>query len=257
MVKKTFTVIGNVLIWLFVAFSIVITVLSLAATSSSDGVPSIGGVTILTVSTDSMSPTFEKGDIIIGNRLTLEEARELKVDDIITYDAGDLNGDGMRDLNSHRIVEVVEAENNRIEYITKGDNNSEKDKQAVDSPNVICKYSGTRIAGLGKVLAFLQTQTGFLCVIVLPLLLFFIFELIRFIRKYVQIKNKDKIQITAEDEERIRKQAVEEYLKSQEGEKAPAEEAPAEAIPIEEEPAAEEAPAEEAPAAEETDGTEN
>ena len=212
--KKIFTVIGNVIIWLFVAFAAVITVLTFAATSSEANVPTIAGKAILTVQTDSMKPTFNPGDIIIGQKLTDDEASKLKVDDIITYEA-DLNGDNIYELNSHRIVKVVTNENGYVSYITRGDNNPGDDRFEVNSGDVVCKYTGTRIKGAGKVLGFLQTSKGFLICIVLPLVLFFVFELIRFVKKFTELKGADKAEITAEDEERIKQAAIEEYLKSQ------------------------------------------
>ena len=219
-VKKVFTVIGNVIIWLFVIFAAVVTIFTFAARSSEDGVPAIGGTAILTVNTDSMAPTFSAGDIILGKKLLPEEQTALKVDDIITFDAGDLNGDGIRDLNSHRIVEITTDAAGNVAYRTNGDNTLGNDENPVKARNVICKYTGTRIPGVGKVLAYLQTPTGFLLVIVLPLILFFIYELIRFIRKFFELKGTDKSALTAAEEERIRQQAVEEYLRQQAGDAA-------------------------------------
>lgn len=213
--KKVFSVIGNVIIWLFVIFAAVVTVFTFAAQSSEDGIPSIGGKAILPVKTDSMSPTFNKGDIIIGRKLSSDEKVALKENDVVTFDAGDLDGNGIRDFNTHRISEVVKGDDGKVTYITMGDKLKVPDKDPVDAQNVVCKYTGTRIRGVGKVLSFLQEPKGFLCCVVLPLILLFIFELFRFIRRYIEVKGGDKAQITAEDEERIRKQAVEEYLRAQ------------------------------------------
>ena len=263
-VKKVISVIVNVLIWLFVIFSAAITVLTFAAQSSEDGVPSIAGKAILTVSTDSMSPTFESGDIIIGQKLLPDETKALEAGEIITFDAGDLDGDNIRDINTHRIVEVVK-DGDKISYITRGDNkvkNLKNDENPVKPENIIAKYDEnakwSRFKGVGKILAFLQTSKGFLFVVVLPLILLFLYELIKFIRKFFEAKGNAKAELTAEEEERIRQQAVEEYLRAKgetpapavtPAEEAPAEEAPAEEAPAEEAPA-EEAPAEEAPAEE-------
>ena len=250
-VKKVFTVIGNIIIWLFVIFAAVVTIFTFAARSSEDGVPSIGKTTILTVSTDSMSPEFNAGDIIIGQKLLPEEQVTLQKGDVITYDAGDLDGNGSRDLHSHRIIEVIKGENGNVSYKTQGDNVLTPDPDPVDSENVICKYTGTKLAGLGKVLNFLQTSTGFLLVIVLPLVLFFIYELIRFIRRFIELRGGRKGDISPEEEERIRQQAIEEYLRSQAGEQAPAAEEAAEAVEEAAEETAEavtEAATEEAPA---------
>ncbi len=219
--KKVLAVIGNVIVWLFVVFAAVVTIFTFAAQSSADGVPAIGGKAILTVQTDSMAPTFEKGDVIIGQKLMPDDAKALQVDDIITFDAGDLDGDGVRDLNSHRIIQVNKEDGSGfVSYITQGDNVQFADQNSVDSTDVICKYTGTRIKGLGKVLGFLQTPNGFLIAVVIPMILFFILELIQFIRKYLEIRGSKKI--TPDDEERIRRQAIEEFMRMQEAEKAAA-----------------------------------
>ena len=128
-----------------------------------------------------------------------------------------------------------------------GDNRKVRDENPVKSDNVIAKYTGTRFKGVGKVLAFLQTPKGFLYVIVLPLILLFLYELIKFIRKLLEAKGGNSAGITAADAELIRRQAVEEYLRSQGA--APATEAPAAEESAVEETA--EAPKEEAVAAEE------
>ena len=241
-VKKVLSVIVNIIIWLFVIFSAAVTVFTFAAQSSEDGVPAIAGKAILTVSSDSMSPTFDKGDIIIGKKLLPEEQVTLKAGDVITFDAGDLDGDNIRDINTHRIVEV-QNDDSGVSYITRGDNketNLKNDEKPVLSENVIAKYTGTRIKGVGKVLAFLQTSKGFLYVIVLPLVLLFIYELIKFIRKLLDAKGAATAELSAEEEERIRKQAVEEYLRSQGAatpvEETSAEETPTQAAPAEETP---------------------
>ena len=288
-VKKVLGIIGNVLVWVFVAFAVVITVLAFAAQANADGVPSIGGKAILTIQTPSMEPTYKVGDIVIGTKLTPDEMHNLEVGDIITYAAGDLNGDGVRDLNTHRIIEVINAGTDNVAYRTKGDGNQVADATLVDWQYVICQCTEkSKIPALGSVLNFLQKPTGFLVVIVLPLVLFFVYELVMFFRKLYEVKNSGKKKITAADEELIRQRAVEEYIRQQQAqnesseaetkeaeeaeavtetaeqtpteepaEEAPVEETPVEEAPVEEAPVeetpAEEAPAEETPAEEDTE----
>lgn len=214
--KKILRITGNAVIWLFVVFAIVMTVLALAAQSSPDGVPSIGGKVYLTVSSDSMEPTFKKGDLIIGKTLSPEERSSLQKGDVITFWA-DLDGNGYTELNTHRIVEVTN-ENGIYYYQTKGDNettNPVPDKDLVNYGDVVCKWTEKRIAGIGSFIAFLQQPKGFLIVIVLPLILFFLYELYVFIRTLLEVKNSGKKQITAADEELIKQRAVEEYLRQQ------------------------------------------
>mgnify|MGYP007058257049 CR=1 FL=1 len=57
----------------------------------------------------------------------------------------------------------------------------------------------------------------FLIVIVIPLVIFFLFELYNLIILINKMKNKGQVSI--EEEEEIKKRAIEEYLKQQESEK--------------------------------------
>ncbi|MBO4468473.1 MAG: signal peptidase I [Clostridia bacterium] len=248
--KKVVSVIVNVIIWLFVIFAAVVTILTFVSTTKADGTRDIGGRMIFTVQSDSMSPTFNKGDLLVGKRLTDDAKSKLKKDDIISYHY-DVNLDGEKnEINSHRIVEVLapNSENNDSDFVmykTHGDNNptdTEKDYETVRADEIICTYS-FRVPYAGKVLDFLQTKRGFMLAVVLPMGLFFLYELIIFVKRFTEIKNEGKQEFTAEDEERIRQQAVAEYLKAQSA-AAPAGET---AKPAEEAaPVTEEAPADEA-----------
>ena len=76
------------------------------------------GVTILQVSSNSMLPTFKKGDFIIIKKQT-----EYAIGDIITYAIEEGN---QTYYITHRIIEK-----NGNEYITKGDANNKDDSQIV------------------------------------------------------------------------------------------------------------------------------
>ena len=269
--KKAFKIVGNVLMWLFIIAAIVVTILAFSAQSSSDGIPTVGGKVMSPVLSPSMEPTINKGDIIFTRKLSDEEKLELKKDTIITYKA--LNDDGSTYINTHRIIEVINEGESSVEYKTQGDNNEYPDSYTVRPSDVVSIYvegEDTRIPVLGNVINFLLQPTGFFFVIVIPLIIFFLFEIIVFVKKLMEVKNSDKKKISAADEELIKQKAIEEYLRAQQLEKeaedanaeaaaeekkaepvdAPPAEAPAEEAPTEEIPS-EEAPAEDAPAKEE------
>ena len=132
--KKILKIALNAVIWIFVIFSLLMTVLALAAQSNADGVPSLGGKCFLTVASDSMSPTFDEGDLLISDMLTDEEKKSLKTGEVITFYA-DLDGNGSTELNSHRIVSVnYDDGGNVVSYVTKWDNektNMTADKEPV------------------------------------------------------------------------------------------------------------------------------
>ena len=243
--KKVWGIIGNVAMWIFIVFAVAVTIFAFSAQSSADGIPTIGGKVMSPVLTDSMEPTINKGDIILSRKLDDSETRLLKVGDIITFKA-DLDGDGSPEINTHRIVEVNVDAAGFTSYKTKGDNpKAPVDQNPVSPTDVISIFdenSDTRIPVLGSVISFLLTSLGFFLVIVVPLILFFIFEIIMFVRRLIEVKNAGKKQITVEDEELIKQRAIEEYIRSQQKAQSDAESAKAEETPAEE-PA--EAPAEE------------
>lgn len=215
--KKILSIALNAIIWLFVAFSLLITILVFSAQGSKDGVPSIFGKSLITISTDSMKPVYKAGDLVFMEKIKDADIENLKPGDIITFHAPiDINGDGIvGDINTHRIEEV-----NGNRFVTKGDNNLIKDNEG-DNPYTIhasdiigiCTEDG-KISGLGNVISFLRSSLGFFLCIVLPLILFFLYELYNFISILVTERAK-KAAGVAVDEEEIKRRAVEEYLAKQ------------------------------------------
>lgn len=218
--KKALKITGNVILWLFIVFCAITMILSLSSAASGEGVPSIFGRSLISIQSDSMKPTFKEGDLLIVRSLEgSTERMYLKEGDVITFRA-DLDGDGTAELNSHRIVAVNNQgheDTDVVSYVTKGDNNETNpvnDANAVLYSDVVGVWTGTKLSGLGSVLDFLQSSTGFLLIIVLPLAAFFIYELYCVISAIVSMKQK-KAGISAADEEEIKRKAVEEYLRQQ------------------------------------------
>ena len=234
--QKILKILLNVFIWIFVAFSAFMTILSLTASSSQDGIPSLSGTAFLTVSSDSMKGTFDKGDLILVKKLTDEGRQNLKVDDVITYRA-DLDGNGTEELNTHRIIEVLYHSDGKLNgYRTKGDNNVLDDSDPVMWQFVIGKWNkntpddGVAIPFVGGVISFIQKPTGFLVAIVLPLVIFFLYEVYVFIKAVFTVKgekaSKTQAAESAAHDEAVKQAAIAEYLAAQEAAKA-AEEAAA------------------------------
>lgn len=213
--KKIFNAIIDVIVICIMVLSVFIVVLSL--TSKSSGVPNIFGIAPLSVQTASMEDTINVGDLIFCS-LT-ENDNEFQKGDIVTFPI-ELNGE--RVLNTHRIVEVVE-DDNIIYYRTQGDNketNPEPDKDLQTSSTIVAKYTGTKIPGLGTVLSFIRTQLGFFLCILLPMILFFIYEAARVIMNLLAY-NKEKAFEEAQSAvsnseltEEQKQKAIEEYLAS-------------------------------------------
>ena len=78
-VKKCLNIALNVVLWLFLIFALVVTVMVISSTSNSDGLPSIFGKIVINIQSDSMKPEFKKGDMIFDAPLTAEEKAKLSV----------------------------------------------------------------------------------------------------------------------------------------------------------------------------------
>lgn len=215
MFKKIINIIVDTLIVIMLIVSVIVA--GLAITSRNDGVPNLFGYAPLSVQTDSMVPTFESGDLIISNVINSDTT--INVDDVITYTTK-IQGETV--LNTHRVIEIQESNGFNF-YITKGDNNPIPDEEPVPEIDVYAVYNtGVCLKGFGTIYDFLTSQTGFFFVILLPLIIFFIYEVIRVIRNLIAY-NKEKAYNEAmanasnnsglsEDEMKL---AVEKYLAEQ------------------------------------------
>lgn len=249
----------NIVLVIAIILAAVCTYTSYVSTSG-NGVPSIFGLRVMSIQTESMYPTMKPGDLIFDT--AVKDTSELKIGDIITYWTVI---DGERVLNTHRITEIYDGGGYLI-FQTKGDNNTIEDSLTVHESEIVGQYNGMKIAGLGKLFDYLQTSTGFLIVVVIPVAIFFLYHLIQFFRvlfEYQSVKNKllyekerGKNEDLVEDEKRKleeNRQAERKRMETELREKlraellaasAPvAEEAPA----VAEEPKTKEKPAEEAP----------
>jgi signal peptidase len=215
--KKVLKIVVDVVAWLVLILALLITVLVFSS-DRNGGVPSLFGIMPMTVESDSMKPTFKKGDLIFVKEI--DDVTKLKKGDVITFRTREIK-EGSIVNNTHRIVEVVD-ENGTLTFVTRGDNNGKNDDSAVSAGDIVGKWTEHKISGFGKVMDFLRTKTGFFVCIIIPMAIFFLFELYKFIMTISEIR---KPRLTEDDEEEIKKRAIEEYLASQKEKEASAESA--------------------------------
>ncbi|MBQ7398615.1 MAG: signal peptidase I [Clostridia bacterium] len=185
--KRLINTVINVILIIAIVVAVVATYVSFVSTSG-NGVPNIFGLRLFSIQTDSMYPELMPGDLVIGTNV--KDKGDLRPNDIITYWT---IIDGERVLNTHRIIEIYDGGGYWI-FQTKGDNNTIEDPLTVHESEVVAQYK-FRIPGIGKVFNYLQTSTGFLLVVVLPVFIFFIYHLVQFFRvlfEYQNVKNRIK-----------------------------------------------------------------
>ena len=88
----------------------------------------------IAVLSGSMSPTFNRGDAVVVNKLNTTEKYELKEGDIIQFVSG-------TKYVVHRIVEITNDEYGNKLFVTKGDHNNTIDANKVAIEDVIGKVS--------------------------------------------------------------------------------------------------------------------
>lgn len=214
--KKVVGIVINVILWLFVVFAALTTVVVFTGTSN-NGVGNLFGYMPFSIQTQSMEPTIKAGDVVIGKEV---DFNTLKEGDIITYWT---TVDEQKILNTHRITKVISNGKGSVpSFKTKGDNNQIEDEYTVAAADIVAKYN-SKISGLGKAVDLLETQKGFFICIVLPLILFFLYQLYHFIKVIVTVK-QENAGLSKENEEELKKKAVEEYLAKQKEEQEASEE---------------------------------
>ena len=177
--KKGASILISILLWAVILLAALFAFTTLA-TKDSSHVASLAGYTPLSVVSDSMAPTFNAGDLIIirsCDPATLQEG------DIITFHTI-INNEFA--LNTHRIAEIDDQGGARS-YVTKGDNNEIADVHMITDGDIVGKFV-TRLPKFGRVVEFLSSSTGFLLVIVLPLLIFFIYQVYHLVTVSIYLK---------------------------------------------------------------------
>lgn len=79
---------------------------------------------------NSMYPIYQRGDVVIIEKVNTKNIKNLKKYDIIEYKLKNI-------IVSHRIIHIEKHNDGSISYITKGDNNNTADNEKVSSNQII------------------------------------------------------------------------------------------------------------------------
>ncbi|MCH5303695.1 MAG: signal peptidase I [Ruminococcus sp.] len=228
--KKTLSKILNIAVDILVVAILIVSVLVLTIVLTAQGeggVPSVLGKAPISVVTNSMHgdapDSFNEGDLLLCDIVDHSVKNDFEVGDIVTFKQ-DINGDGVEEYVTHRIYKEKDGV-----YYTKGDNNPTYDqdpngnvvfKTFIDI-DFVARYTGTKIAGFGYVMSYLQTPTGFFLCVLLPMILFFLYQAVRVVINLIAY-NKEKALIQAQEAisssgltEEQKAKAIAEYLAAQ------------------------------------------
>lgn len=153
MEKKWYQKISN---WLSILVCIILIPLLLInlsiilqAKNNEDVVPSVFGYKPFIVLSGSMETEIFRGDLIIVKDTN---PKDLKINDVIAF------RDVENTVTTHRIIDILEKDE-KIYFVTKGDNNSSQDQNLVELSDVEGLYV-TKITGLGNIFNSLAKPTN-------------------------------------------------------------------------------------------------
>lgn len=177
--KRAAGIFISIVLWAVILLAALFAFTTLA-TKDSSHVANLAGFTPLSVVSDSMAPTFQAGDLILIRSC---DPASLKEGDIVTFHTI-INNEFA--LNTHRIAEI-QGQADARSYVTKGDNNDIADIHMITDGDIVGKYVA-RLPHFGRVVEFLSSSMGFLLVIVLPLLIFFVYQVYHLVTVSIDLK---------------------------------------------------------------------
>ncbi len=160
-------VVGIVLCVILTPILIINVTLIVKGIIDEERVPSFAGYSPLIVLSDSMEPTICSGDLIIIKAIDPQDAQ---VGDVISFKEDEA-------VITHRIVAIETTSSGELQFTTKGDINNTEDIKKVSQEDLVGEYI-VRIPGVGTVAMFLQTPTGLIIFVAVPLALFIIYDIL-------------------------------------------------------------------------------
>lgn len=156
--------------------------------STKGGVTSVFGHIIFSVQSDSMSGTFETGDMLVIKEV--KDTSTIQKEDIITFYYIEPQTN-QKIIVTHRVIDIQDGR-----FITQGDvarrNNSVDKIEKVSGGDVIGTYTNIRIPGLGKAADFLKSSVGFFVCVLIPVFLFLFWQLYVFVKTLTEARSLGK-----------------------------------------------------------------
>lgn len=135
----------------------------------------------------SMTPTIKVQDAVLVIR-----TKNIRVGDIVTFKSNDSRYSGY--TITHRINDVVTANNGKVMYITKGDNNSIVDATPVYKENIYGKVA-LKIPYLGFIQKVFFKPFSLFMILLIPSLIFIIYNTVLYIKTIKKFNKSEESNI--------------------------------------------------------------
>ncbi len=133
-----------------------------------ENMPSFMGYIPVIVCVDDMKPILKDGDLAVCKKT---DVGKIEKDDIISYYNSSIYGESV----ITKRVSDVRIENGEIYFHTISENGDALSEVLVYSGDVVGVYK-FKIVGAGRLLLFMQTTTGLIVFVIVPLVLFTLYE---------------------------------------------------------------------------------
>ena len=193
--QKSLTIAGWVLCVILIPILIINCTLIIKSYANKKSVPDFAGSVPFIVLTDSMYPEIKSGDLILCKKINPDD---VKVDDVISF--FDPVGNGSAVI-THKVVEIIDGDDGKY-FRTRGINNNTDDSTPVHEDDVIARYTGFRLRGIGNIAMFMQSTAGLIICVVLPIILFVGYDFMR--RKREEDSKSDDIEALKSELEALR-----------------------------------------------------
>jgi signal peptidase len=187
-IKVILNILSNILIGVMGLFIIYMLVTMFTGRKGNEP-PTILNHSIYIVRSNSMSPTFKTGTLLIIKRA---DSGTINVDDIITFRK---KNDTLS--TTHRVVEIID-DNNTRQFVTRGDANNVDDPIPVSENDILGKVTFF-IPLLGYVFGFIRTKQGIILVIVIPAFILMLTQIIQLFKYKKESKKESKPETPKED----------------------------------------------------------
>ena len=218
--KKILTIAGNVLMYLFIALSIIAVILTISVKKGDDGAKTVFGMQLRYVISPSMEKSeftntdnFKIKDIPLNSMVFVKvmpkdkaEAYEwyksLEVGDVLTFRYVYTT----QETITHRIVAIEEKEDKSFLISLEGDNKSSEigaltqtiDTSIENSPNYVIGKVVGQSKLMGLVVTFLRSPVALVCCVIIPCFAIAVWEIL----KVMNILGADKRKQEQEEKER-------------------------------------------------------
>ncbi len=209
--RSVFRIIKNTL-FVLILVTLVAVIVTTIITRINGETPSLFGYSMFRVSTGSMAPELQVGDVIL---IQDTDPMTLKAGDIITYDGKE--GDFAGRIVTHRVVKAPYKDGKETYILTKGDANSLNDPK-VNVKDVRGKLV-VKVDILKGLYNFFITPWGLLTIIALVILAFFN-EIVIFVKSLFGIGYEPEPEESVEEIiERYQRENAEKQAEKEEEEK--------------------------------------